>query len=236
MRPNPENDIFFLDLVIRGILQVTEYGDVFVIKSNKKLKFDTSSNYNRITYSKTQIQVHRLVYQVYHGPIPKNFTINHIDGDKLNNYYKNLEAVTYQGNSIHARDTGLMKPCKGETNGNAIFSDQEVIQIRNLHFEGKFNFDQLSEKFNTTWDNIYQIVTGYSYKHLPIQYDVHLSKLNRTKVYSKKYKEFNQIISLYLKGHSCYDISKVITTLSRATIDRIVRWHKKENSLPVIKS
>ena len=36
--------------------------------------------------------------------------INHIDGDKLNNHYKNLEWMTPSENTQHSNDAGLRKP------------------------------------------------------------------------------------------------------------------------------
>jgi len=53
--------------------------------------------------SKTHI-IHRLV-GIYFIPNPNDFTIlNHIDGNKLNNHYTNLEWVTHRENDCHAVD------------------------------------------------------------------------------------------------------------------------------------
>lgn len=38
--------------------------------------------------------IHQLVAQVFIGPRPVGKEINHIDGDKYNNHYTNLEYVT----------------------------------------------------------------------------------------------------------------------------------------------
>ena len=51
--------------------------------------------------------VHRLVAQA-HVSNPLNLPeVNHIDGNKLNNHFSNLEWVTSSGNSHHAVQTGL---------------------------------------------------------------------------------------------------------------------------------
>ena len=44
---------------------------------------------------------HRLVYRAYVGPIKHE--INHIDGDKSNNHYSNLEDITHKENIRKAR-------------------------------------------------------------------------------------------------------------------------------------
>ena len=55
-------------------------------------------------------KVHRLVIEAF-TPNPDNLpTINHIDGNKLNNHVSNLEWCTYQANMQHAVRTGLTHP------------------------------------------------------------------------------------------------------------------------------
>jgi hypothetical protein len=70
--------------------------------------------------------VHRLLAQAF-IPNPENkATVNHLDGNKLNNSIENLEWATYSENAIHAYKTGLYKSterkrrlildaCTGET-------------------------------------------------------------------------------------------------------------------------
>lgn len=51
----------------------------------------------------TTLQIHRLVYISFSGDNNLNgYVINHIDGNKQNNNYLNLEKVTYQENNLHA--------------------------------------------------------------------------------------------------------------------------------------
>lgn len=54
-------------------------------------------------------RVHRLVATkfVENSNPNKNKIVNHIDGDKLNNHYTNLEWTTAAGNNKHAADNGL---------------------------------------------------------------------------------------------------------------------------------
>jgi hypothetical protein len=55
-----------------------------------------------------QYRVHRLVAHCWIGKCPDGLEVNHIDGVKYNNHYKNLEYVTSKRNKIHAVEMGLI--------------------------------------------------------------------------------------------------------------------------------
>ena len=58
----------------------------------------------------TYVYVHRLVgYHFVSGKTPDRSDINHIDGDKTNNVYTNLEWVTRKENIHHAQAIGLRR-------------------------------------------------------------------------------------------------------------------------------
>jgi hypothetical protein len=45
--------------------------------------------------------IHRLVAEVFVGPIPKDYVVNHINHNKIDNRLENLELVTRKSNAIH---------------------------------------------------------------------------------------------------------------------------------------
>jgi hypothetical protein len=47
--------------------------------------------------------VHRVVWEFYKGPIPEGFTVDHIDGDGLNNLIENLRLATCQEQNMNRR-------------------------------------------------------------------------------------------------------------------------------------
>ena len=93
---------------------VTRFGDVWSTEKMVKLKGRVNSKGYRhvILGSVHDVTIHRLVAQHFVS-VPKDLVdqtlvVNHIDGDKLNNRWDNLEWTTNKGNLEHASINGLM--------------------------------------------------------------------------------------------------------------------------------
>lgn len=56
--------------------------------------------------------VHQLVAELFLPRVSGKNCVNHIDGNKINNHFSNLEWCTLQENMKHAWRTGLCKPPK----------------------------------------------------------------------------------------------------------------------------
>ena len=117
---------------------ISNYGKLFVFASEKQKK----THQDKDGYFKTSIQVliadgskrnstyfiHRMVAFTFCKKDPGRNLVNHIDGNKQNNYYKNLEWVTPAENTRHAILTGLQ--CNSGVNcPSAIYSEELVRKI-----------------------------------------------------------------------------------------------------------
>jgi hypothetical protein len=111
---------------------VTICGKVYSHLSNLFLSPSVdSSGYMRVTlynsgFNKTKL-VHRLVAEAYIDNLHDLPQVNHIDGVKSNNHYRNLEWITALGNNLHAIDTGLRPSTRKYNTHTAILLLQYVI-------------------------------------------------------------------------------------------------------------
>jgi HNH endonuclease/NUMOD4 motif len=93
----------------------------------------------------------------------KKLVVNHIDGDKHNNHFKNLEWVTYSQNVKHALDYGLMH--KGEKRFGAKLEHNQVICIKEARNKG-FSCAGIARYFNISAGTISSITKGKRWKHV----------------------------------------------------------------------
>ena len=73
--------------------------------------------------------VHKVIGQLFVENPNQYPQINHIDGDKTNNYASNLEWCTAAYNMAHAHRTGLMPRVTGERNGASKLTIEQVTEI-----------------------------------------------------------------------------------------------------------
>lgn len=116
-------------------------------------------------------KVHTLVCLAFHGNYPSlSHTVNHKDGNKLNNVASNLEWMTRQEQSIHSYHflNNIEKRPRGKgVHWCANYSDDEIRLIRKLHREG-LGYHRIRTALGnkTSWVAIQMIVTGKTYSHV----------------------------------------------------------------------
>lgn len=106
-----------------------------LMKSDKgKSGYESIMLDNDKSGKRQRYRIHRLVaYTFVENDDPKNKTVvNHLDGDKSNNYYKNLEWTTSAGNTIHAH--GIKINARDPKNGK-LYEQFDCIANMNRHLE-----------------------------------------------------------------------------------------------------
>jgi hypothetical protein len=84
------------------------------IKSNKSRKvflkgYDCGRGYDSVKINNKNKYRHSIVAECFLGVRPVGYTVNHVDGDKMNNCVSNLEYVSREENYIHALKNGLKR-------------------------------------------------------------------------------------------------------------------------------
>lgn len=89
--------------------EISNYGKIRNVKRNTyiihttKKGYEYTQLYDLVTKKPVYFQVHRLVAMLFvPGKAQEKNIVNHIDKNRSNNYYKNLEWTTIKGNTIHA--------------------------------------------------------------------------------------------------------------------------------------
>lgn len=152
---------------------ISNTGEVYSKKNDKILKTTISkTGYHQITLRKHGIaycfKIHRLVATAF-IPNPNEYPIiNHIDGNKLNNNYLNLEWCTYSYNTIHAYDNGLAKAMCGVDNPRSILTENDVRLIRELYIPGKIGKRKISKMLNLPLHAVGGVLrsSGANWKHV----------------------------------------------------------------------
>jgi len=70
-----------------------------LLPPESKWRIDSSAVYASGWVQGEKVRLHRLVYQLHHGPIPEGKQVDHRDGNKLNNSISNLRLASPVQNS-----------------------------------------------------------------------------------------------------------------------------------------
>ncbi len=157
------------------------------LKPKREMKTRINNRgYMSVSFNKTTYMVHKLVAEGFcTNPENKKF-VNHLDGNKLNNNFSNLEWCTIAENNAHARQTGLHVQAVGHklnyqnnitkakalsnlldktilTNEQILFAKQNV----QYHIKGsEFTVTAMANKFGVSVTALSNAIKGKTFKHL----------------------------------------------------------------------
>src|SRR4029077_11118007 len=110
---------------------------------------------------KLVLRLHRVVGEVFKRNPRKLPEMNHKDGNKLNNWPRNLEYCTRSHNIKHAFDMGL-KSLKGTKNGRAKLTDVQVLEI----LQSNKSVSLICKKYGIRRAMVSDIKTGSAWNHI----------------------------------------------------------------------
>ena len=147
---------------------VTENGEVYRLwkKGFKKLKSMLNDGYYYVDIHSKCYRIHRLVAECY-IPNPNNLPeVDHIDTDKSNNHFSNLEWVTTQENIRRAKQNNLFP--KGINHSQAKLTEIDIIWMKKHYIprHPEFGTRGLGRKFNINSSHISKILRNIKWSHI----------------------------------------------------------------------
>ena len=184
INPNDLNEEFRMCTypgIMPNMYAISNYGNVFNIINHFILSQFINGLYYKSKFKKEDgswkdFLIHRLVaweFVPYRRDI--NLQVNHIDGNKLNNYYENLEWCTNQENCQHAWRTGLATPHNiGIDNDNHILTNEDVHFICKTAEDSNITSYQIAEMLNNkvSPSTIREILRGARWTHISCNYNI----------------------------------------------------------------
>lgn len=108
--------------------------------------------------------IHRLVASAFCQKPTSANQVNHIDGNKANNFARNLEWITAKGNVQHALVKGLI-PWIGAGSHYAKLTEEKVAEILTLLRKGEITATAIAKQFNVSNGCISMIANGKTWKY-----------------------------------------------------------------------
>ena len=120
--------------------------------------------YGSIKRDRKTYRTHRKSYEVFIGEIPKGIQVNHKCDNKICCNPNHLFIGTHKDNMKDRNNKN--RTAKGEDNGRAKLTENEVINIRKLWKSTRYTQKELSARFNVSAMNVCTIVNNKTWKHI----------------------------------------------------------------------
>lgn len=149
-----------------SLYEVSSTGKVRSLTTRRVLKFNTVDRYLRVALCKNgrskQTRVHRIVAKHFvENPLNKP-SVNHKDGNRLNNSATNLEWCTQAENSAHAAKSGLLSTGTDRSDSKLSKADLKLIDVLLKYYS--LNHTELGILFKVSNTVIRSYALGLSYK------------------------------------------------------------------------
>ncbi len=142
----------------------TESGQVYSRRYNRPLKGKIDKD-GYLVYglpgSNSTVPAHFVIWWATEGSLPPE-TINHRDGNKLNNRRDNLEASTGAQNTAHAGRLGLMAG-----SGPGKLTEQTARELRKLA-RSNGNVVQLAKRFGVSRKTVREVRDGKTWQTIEV--------------------------------------------------------------------
>lgn len=146
---------------------ISTYGNVYSRITKRILKyFVTNSGYRIVSLRSNGVtrkySIHKLVCTAFKIQYKDKIWVNHIDGNKENNFIWNLEWVTPSENNKHSYNIGKNISICGEESHSSKLMESDVIFIR----ESNKTTKELANIFGVSTTAILDVKSKRTWKHI----------------------------------------------------------------------
>jgi len=199
---------------------ISSFGRVYSKKTNKFLTpVQTWNGYWRVFLQNEQGGG---LYQLIHRIMMiefccisgyENLQVNHLNGDKNQNYLWNFAWSTPSENIQHAYNTGL-KTCKhGEDCSFAVITNEQAIMVAQLIIQQKYSHKEISDITQVPLHIVHNIAIGTTWKWVYDEYNLGQYKRERRDGFSDE--ELHKLCQYFQDNNHLYPIK---TDLYRAAL------------------
>lgn len=182
-----EKEIFVDSPIFPDKYWVSNYGSVIT----KKTKYRRSPSENKDGYLYVRLYsdgkakymlVHRLVALAFvDNPNPEEYAVtNHINGDKKDNFYRNLEWCDVGHNTRHSYLLELQKPIRGSKHGRSIYAEEQIHLVCGLLQDSDLTIKEISLRTSVSVRTIQSIRAGVNWDFISENYKFRDRRLKRT--------------------------------------------------------
>lgn len=130
-------------------------------------KCGRNGGYGRTRFWQKRQLVHRLAWQMEHGPIPDGMCVCHKCDTPLCVNVDHLFLGTQQENTADKVKKGRNARTLGETSGRAKVTSEQVIQMRKRRAAGETP-ESIANDFGLSQGHVSAICNGKKWPHLPL--------------------------------------------------------------------
>lgn len=149
---------------IKALPKIVVYSNGKLYKYEEKiLAPNYSMGYRTVSLVKNKVKsthdIHRIVAQLFIPNPNKKPFVNHLDGDRSNSFYRNLEWSTNSENQFHSYKQLGRIAVWGEKNGQSKLKIEDINQIRKLRADG-MTIKSIALQFGVCAESIRKIIIG----------------------------------------------------------------------------
>lgn len=125
-----------------------------------------SHGYGHLRVKGGERLAHRMAYRIFKGDIPEGLGVLHDCDNPACCNPDHLHLGTQADNVREMHERNRAGKARGEKAGNHVFTDEDVIRIREIYASKEMTPGQLAKHFDVSVPAIHAVITGKTWRHV----------------------------------------------------------------------